>query len=420
MKVNLPRKQKESNSNTTPFQAALDREVSAWILDASHSEPNSTCDSESFHSGGSTSFGVDSLDSDGSKRSSQGSFSEHVPRGILRKTGATTSGTNHRHDVFKSPPGLSSLHADALATNGVWAMAQHEHGCKMLIDRWTLLDSRGREAMLDVLLPLLPQFSCRPFAHFVVEALLVTGDRWQYQQIVERLSPEAASLSRDAYGSRVIVQALRLGDGHDLISERLTEHIVECSKDFFGCYVVQRLLEVLPPSSLEVVVRTICECGVKCLSRCKYSSNVLQHLLRTCSTEILTPILDDLQRCGYDLLGDCHGSVLLQVVLSCGRIEDKVKICKDVLCHDVVSLRKSRYASTVVDHCVFLLGHADTQELRGLWTDLCASVTSSDWAVPEHARAARVKAVKECHKLMLKSSVGAQRKELNRFLQGQH
>ena len=98
-----------------------------------------------------------------------------------------------------------------------------------------------------------------------------------------------------------------------------------------------------------------------------------------------------------DLLALQYGNYVLQAVLVRGRSKDTLKICSDVLLCDVVALRHDRCARVLVGRCVFILGRANTTELRELWSAMCASVASL-----ANERNQHIKVMKSFRQLMLR------------------
>lgn len=336
---------------------------------------------------------------------------------VLNQNSRRCSSSPSLSSKSRDDDGFAAAEPDIFDSSSVVAMAQDQSGCSNLIERWTRADSCGREALLNAVLPVLEQFSCHPLAHVVVTTLLVTSSSMHFRQIAQRLSREVVWLAKDDYGCRVIQQALLRKEGAELLVAPLSAHIEVCSRHPCGNFVIQRLVEVLPLSSLRKTVRAVCAADVKRLSLDKFGCRVVQSLLLCCSVDIMYPILDELKKCSYDLLAHPFGNYVLQVALDRGRQEDRVKICTDMLRCDVISLRNDRCAHHLVEKCVFILGHAEVLELQELWTALCATLVSSDMTfVPVNARDSRMKTLKAFRELMLRSSVGSQNKELRRCL----
>ena len=177
-------------------------------------------------------------------------FSKQLPvrtphRSILHKTGCDADGQD------TVPPLGDALKCGVPITprsKSVVALAQDKCGCGILIERVTGADSCARQALLSEVLPMVAHWSRHPFAHQVVTTFLVTGSSVHCRQIAEKLSHEAASLSNDVYGCGVIELTLLNRVGRELIVEGLKDHVVECSMHPHGNHVIQRLVEVLPPS----------------------------------------------------------------------------------------------------------------------------------------------------------------------------
>ena len=369
----------------------------------------------------------------------QAALSCQVPGGILKKPVSSEASkavrSNRLHAVegglistpitWRSPPGLSKFNAcdenngepDVFDSSTALVMAQDPSACSILIKKWACADCCGRQAMISVVLPLVEQLSYHPYGHLLVTALLNSGTPVQCRQIAQELSRSAALLAEDVYGCVVIQQALLRTEASEPLVSPLIAHLVQCSMHLCGNHVMQLLVEVLPPSKLAPAVRAVCQFGVKRLSLNRFGCRIVQRLLQCGTINIVSPILDDLQQCSYDLIAHQYGNYVLQDALLRGRPEDRVKICGDVLRCDVISLRNDRCAHKLVEKCVCVLGHTTVPELQKLWTSLCACVVSSDmWLVPQKSRDCRRKALIACRELMLRCSVGTQHEELRRCL----
>uniref|UniRef100_A0A7S1FIW1 PUM-HD domain-containing protein n=1 Tax=Noctiluca scintillans TaxID=2966 RepID=A0A7S1FIW1_NOCSC len=250
--------------------------------------------------------GGESFQTARSRSSSLSNSLRESHRSILHKTGCDSDG----QDTVRIGDALKGGVPTTQGSKSVLAMAQDKCGCSILIERVTGADSCVRQAILSDLLPMVAQWSRHPFAHQVVTTFLVTGSSVHCRQIAEKLSHEAASLSNDVYGCGVIELTLLTRVGRELIVEGLKDHVVECTMHHHGHHVIQRLVEVLPPSSLGFMVHALCQHGVKRVCRDKFGCRVIQRLLQCSSSEIIAPILDELQKCSDDLPAHQHGKSL--------------------------------------------------------------------------------------------------------------
>jgi len=253
-----------------------------------------------------TSSGGESFQTARSRSSSPSNSLCDSHRSILHKTGCDADG----QDTVRIGDALKCGVPITPRSKSVVALAQDKCGCGILIERVTGADSCARQALLSEVLPMVAHWSRHPFAHQVVTTFLVTGSSVHCRQIAEKLSHEAASLSNDVYGCGVIELTLLNRVGRELIVEGLKDHVVECSMHPHGNHVIQRLVEVLPPPSLGFMVHALCDYGVKRVSRDKFGCRVIQSLLQCSSSEIIAPILDELQKCSDDLLAHQPGKSL--------------------------------------------------------------------------------------------------------------
>lgn len=97
--------------------------------------------------------------------------------------------------------------------------------------------------------------------------------------IVEEVVPKTRELAADVFGNYVVQKLLTHGDAAAVegVAEQLTGHAVALSLHVYGCRVVQKALEQLPPSKAVIIVKEF-KSNVQC---CLYDQNG-NHVIQKC------------------------------------------------------------------------------------------------------------------------------------------
>uniref|UniRef100_A0A8C5X949 Pumilio homolog 1 n=1 Tax=Malurus cyaneus samueli TaxID=2593467 RepID=A0A8C5X949_9PASS len=217
----------------------------------------------------------------------------------------------------------------------------------------------------------------------------VFGSLEQKLALAERIRGHVLSLALQMYGCRVIQKALEfIPPDQQVINEMVREldgHVLKCVKDQNGNHVVQKCIECVQPQSLQFIIDAF-KGQVFALSTHPYGCRVIQRILEHCLPEQTLPILEELHQHTEQLVQDQYGNYVIQHVLEHGRPEDKSKIVAEIR-GNVLVLSQHKFArnSHSQQHflafcCVPLESHT-----RKLFQGRSCSIPRCHTAVPGEA-----------------------------------
>ena len=123
------------------------------------------------------------------------------------------------------------------------------------------------------------------FGNYVIQKLLETASREEFDRLVGLLHGEVLRLSTQTYGCRVVQKALdQATDKERLpIMQQLDGHIAECVLDQNANHVVQKCVELMPQSAQFIIDSFLPD--LDRLACHAYGCRVIQRLFEKCCTE---------------------------------------------------------------------------------------------------------------------------------------
>ncbi|NWS77302.1 PUM1 protein, partial [Crotophaga sulcirostris] len=227
-----------------------------------------------------------------------------------------------------------------------------------------------RQLVFNEILQAAYQLMVDVFGNYVIQKFFEFGSLEQKLALAERIRGHVLSLALQMYGCRVIQKALEfIPPDQQVINEMVREldgHVLKCVKDQNGNHVVQKCIECVQPQSLQFIIDAF-KGQVFALSTHPYGCRVIQRILEHCLPEQTLPILEELHQHTEQLVQDQYGNYVIQHVLEHGRPEDKSKIVAEIR-GNVLVLSQHKFASNVVEKCVT---HASRTERAMLIDEVC-------------------------------------------------
>merc|ERR1712176_645558 len=149
------------------------------------------------------------------------------------------------------------------------------------------------------------------------------NDSKQKQPASNRLQGSVWDLSRCSSGSRTLQEAFELAtsaEERNALALELKGHIWEAAHDLHANYVVQKMIMVMHPRSLQFVIDELSHGqGIACLaSQNKYACRVIQRLMEYCSPAQMQDIVDDLLSNALACCCDKYSKYVMQSLLERG------------------------------------------------------------------------------------------------------
>uniref|UniRef100_A0A8C9FGX0 Pumilio homolog 1 n=1 Tax=Pavo cristatus TaxID=9049 RepID=A0A8C9FGX0_PAVCR len=215
------------------------------------------------------------------------------------------------------------------------------------------------------------------------------------QLVFNEILQAAYQLMVDVFGNYVIQKFFEFGSLEQklALAERIRGHVLSLALQMYGCRVIQKALEFIPPDqqvivsfnfnflldverfllfgdmncNLLLLLVLFVAAQVFALSTHPYGCRVIQRILEHCLPEQTLPILEELHQHTEQLVQDQYGNYVIQHVLEHGRPEDKSKIVAEIR-GNVLVLSQHKFASNVVEKCVT---HASRTERAMLIDEVC-------------------------------------------------
>ncbi|XP_064408247.1 pumilio homolog 1 isoform X1 [Latimeria chalumnae] len=252
----------------------------------------------------------------------------------------------------------------------IMEFSQDQHGSRFIQLKLERATAAERQLVFNEILQAAYQLMVDVFGNYVIQKFFEFGSLEQKLALAERIRGHVLSLALQMYGCRVIQKALEfIPPDQQVINEMVREldgHVLKCVKDQNGNHVVQKCIECVQPQSLQFIIDAF-KGQVFALSTHPYGCRVIQRILEHCLPEQTLPILEELHQHTEQLVQDQYGNYVIQHVLEHGRPEDKSKIVAEIR-GNVLVLSQHKFASNVVEKCVT---HASRTERAMLIDEVC-------------------------------------------------
>ncbi|XP_077151693.1 pumilio homolog 1 isoform X12 [Ranitomeya variabilis] len=253
----------------------------------------------------------------------------------------------------------------------IMEFSQDQHGSRFIQLKLERATPAERQLVFNEILQAAYQLMVDVFGNYVIQKFFEFGSLEQKLALAERIRGHVLSLALQMYGCRVIQKALEfIPPDQQVINEMVREldgHVLKCVKDQNGNHVVQKCIECVQPQSLQFIIDAF-KSQVFALSTHPYGCRVIQRILEHCLPEQTLPILEELHQHTEQLVQDQYGNYVIQHVLEHGRPEDKSKIVAEIR-GNVLVLSQHKFASNVVEKCVT---HASRTERAMLIDEVCS------------------------------------------------
>jgi len=168
-------------------------------------------------------------------------------------------------------------------------------------------------------------------------------------EALAEMQGHVAQLAFESVGCRVVQEALRVADKQTVVSmiAELTGNVKKATGSPHANYVIQKIVELLPPSQAEFIVNELCDCVVEVASHrygCRIICRLLEHSAAAPSTGKL---LDNMLRSAKSLCCNVYGHYVILLLLEHG-IKVHRQAVVAAVCGDAYKMAKNRHASHIM------------------------------------------------------------------------
>lgn len=239
----------------------------------------------------------------------------------------------------------------------VSAVAQCQDGSKFLQEYIPNAFREGApQFALDAFLPNLIELSMQQHGHGVILSLLEVSTAEQKRVLVEKLANQVVQLSRDSHGCRVIQRVVQVvpTDCAERLIEDLKDDIVQSIKNMHANHVIQVCIQELPAASVAFLIDAIEMWGADVAASHIYGCRVVMRILERVPRSSLQRVLKQIIQMTPKLAQDRYGNYVLQHIFDQGCLCDRKSLISEVLKHGALDLALQKYAHNVMEKCVRL------------------------------------------------------------------
>jgi len=168
------------------------------------------------------------------------------------------------------------------------------------------------------------------------------------QEALESISKDVARLAFDPLGCRVVQEALQVANRGAIVPvlKGLHKHVREAAASPHANFVIQKVIELMPPSLANFVVEELS--GIAADVACtRYGCRIICRLLEHFAFEPATKaLIDDMLCSAGNLCRHTYGHYVIQLLFEHGGPEQKRRVV-GALCQDAVRMAKSRNSGQI-------------------------------------------------------------------------
>ncbi|KAH8078844.1 hypothetical protein JL720_9594 [Aureococcus anophagefferens] len=216
----------------------------------------------------------------------------------------------------------------------------------------TRAPSAERDLIFSEVLPKSRELATDVFGNFVVQKVL-TRRRGHEVKVYEALKGHCVALSLHVYGCRVVQKALDALPPREALAVigEFSESVLLCVHDQNGNHVIQKCVEATSKATKLVKNGALRDGDDAALER-DYAAFGESRVLEHCGPEHTGPLLDELQLADLPpLIEDQYANYVMQHAIQYGRHSDKAKLLAAVKAN-LLDFSRHKFASNVVEKCL--------------------------------------------------------------------
>mmetsp|Transcript_110958 Transcript_110958/g.312828 ORF Transcript_110958/g.312828 Transcript_110958/m.312828 type:complete len:504 (+) Transcript_110958:3-1514(+) len=225
-------------------------------------------------------------------------------------------------------------------------------GMAVLQEKIRSADEQELPELFEMIMPDAIDMACDESGRAVLEALLEVSSREWRLLFADRLRGAVSRLTVDIHGCWVVQKVLELlpCDAQIRLMGELSENIEECIESKHGNFVVQACVEQLPPDALTFIVTAV-ERRAKHFAMHRYGCRVVQRIVEHCSAAQVVLLLNQIVDASLELSRHQYGCHVLRCALEHGQREHKLRIM-EAMRLNLPQLSRNRLSSLVLEKCL--------------------------------------------------------------------
>lgn len=261
------------------------------------------------------------------------------------------------------PNGLGALPAgEQIYTNfdqlvgKIYLVSKDQQGCRFLQKKLEEQDPRSVEIIFHEVFEYITELMTDPFGNYLCQKLLEHCNDHQRFLIVERVSPDLVSISKNMHGTRAVqkmIECLSSPAQVQLVIKALSNSVVELIQDLNGNHVIQRCLNRLSHEDQNQFIYDAVTSGNNCVQVAthRHGCCVLQRCIDHASEKQKLQLIREITNNALILVQDPYGNYVVQYVLEMPVPNLVESLARSFQGH-IRQLATQKFSSNVVEKCL--------------------------------------------------------------------
>jgi len=239
----------------------------------------------------------------------------------------------------------------------VYLVSRDQQGCRFLQKKLEEEDPQTVEIIFEEVYDHITELMTDPFGNYLCQKLLEHCNDHQRLSIVETVSPDLVSISKNMHGTRAVqkmIECLSSPAQVQLIVKVLSGSVVELIQDLNGNHVIQRCLNRLTPKDNQFIYDAVTS-GSNCVQVAthRHGCCVLQRCIDHGSEKQKVQLIQEITKNALTLVQDPYGNYVVQYVLELPFPDLVDSLARGFVGH-VRQLATQKFSSNVIEKCLSL------------------------------------------------------------------
>ncbi|CAD7929555.1 unnamed protein product [Amoebophrya sp. A120] len=243
-----------------------------------------------------------------------------------------------------------------------------QYGSRYIQQKLQVSAAHEKQAFYLALKPHVRDLVLDPFGNYVVQKFFERGNREHREGLASELRGLALGLSYHMFGCWVMQRLMEVLDTNPDLQKELAE---ELQADLLGLivnqngnHVVQACVENMPAENTTFIVHTL-QGSVVRMARHTYGCRVLQRIVERCQTADVEPIIEELLPELDDLMRDEYGNYVVQSIAERIGAPRRPQVV-DYVCANLTKLATNKYASNVCEKIMMYSSEDDANRMTNI------------------------------------------------------
>lgn len=187
----------------------------------------------------------------------------------------------------------------------------------------------------------------------IIQRKYEEGTEEEKDKILESLLPNIYNLSKDVFGNYVIQRVLEcshLSKRKSKIMRELDNKIYELTFHMYGCRVIQKAIEVIDVEDVRLVFKEIKHVIFKCVED-QNGNHVIQRLLERLPEEDKLEIIKNFKKKTVELARHQYGCRVIQKIFEYCKAENYIPMVDEIMLN-IYTLTQDQYGNYVIQHLI--------------------------------------------------------------------